>query len=597
MAETLPRPFGEYLLTAALGEDALGRVYRSLRLSGEKGFVRLRLLESAELSNDAILDTIEENGEIHAFLKNPAITRGVEMDSVEGAPFIAWSEPSGRTLDALVGKLRQLHKRLPVEHALLIVEKVATALDHAYNTTIDGERTLHGLVWPGFVAISDDGEIRLTGFGLAEGVFPSLRKPRFSREIVPYLAPEERDRAEVGKNSDVFSAGSLLLELLTGQPPSPAEPLSALRGAGGAPVPILPEIQTVLKMTLGPAEGRYASSGDLRRELGKLLFSGPYAPSTFNLAYFLNDLFRAEIESETRARSKESGLDPVRVREQTASQPAPPPSLAPAPSPRPWSRRKRRAPLQRTASIVARRRRSPPALVGGLLALAAVAGGVYVVASRRPPRPAAATAPTPFPTPAISPTPLPELMATPSAPTDSMSPAEFQDEVQRRLAVELGKLDRQMKARAVPPPLPTAPAAADALPLEEVPVSAPVEEPTVPPAPPTPEPTVAQPPTAVAVREGQLVPIEEVDTPPRIATLIKPGYPRMARRARIGGIVVLRILVTEKGEPAQVEVLRGARAGLTEAAVQAVKRWTFTPATKAGVPVKTWTTVPIPFEP
>ena len=68
--ETLPRQFGNYLLTAALGQDALGRVYRALRREGDRGFTRLRILETPELSNDALLDAIEQNGEIHGFLKN-----------------------------------------------------------------------------------------------------------------------------------------------------------------------------------------------------------------------------------------------------------------------------------------------------------------------------------------------------------------------------------------------------------------------------------------------------------------------------------------------------------------------------------------------
>src|SRR4029077_417338 len=95
--------------------------------------------------------------------------------------------------DALAAQCRESGRRLPVEHALLIAEKVATALDYAYNTTIDDDRTLHGLVWPGFVAVSDDGEIRLGGFGLAAGILPSLRRPRLSAEIAPYVAPEERE--------------------------------------------------------------------------------------------------------------------------------------------------------------------------------------------------------------------------------------------------------------------------------------------------------------------------------------------------------------------------------------------------------------------
>ncbi|HYB53013.1 MAG TPA: hypothetical protein VEG84_04025, partial [Thermoanaerobaculia bacterium] len=102
VSETLPRRFGSYVLTAMLGEDALGRVYRAIRESPERGFVRLRILETPELAEDAILDAIQENGEIHSFLKNPAIARGVQMDSVEGVPFLAWNEESGRTLDSLL---------------------------------------------------------------------------------------------------------------------------------------------------------------------------------------------------------------------------------------------------------------------------------------------------------------------------------------------------------------------------------------------------------------------------------------------------------------------------------------------------------------
>ncbi len=78
---------------------------------------------------------------------------------------------------------------------------------------------------------------------------------------------------------------------------------------------------------------------------------------------------------------------------------------------------------------------------------------------------------------------------------------------------------------------------------------------------------------------------------------MKPAYPPLELKARIGGIVVLRVLVSEKGLPTEVTVTRGARAGLDAAAVAAVKKWTFIPGTKDGVPVKTWMTVPIPFEP
>jgi TonB family protein len=593
--EQLPRRFGGYLLTASLGEDALGRVYRAVRTSGDPGFVRLRILESPELSADALIDAIEENGEIHGFLKNPAVARGVDMDAVEGVPYIAWNEPSGRTLSALSAKCRSLSRKVPVEHALLIAEKIATALDHAYNTTIDGDRTLHGLVWPGFILISDDGEIRLSGFGLAAAVLPAISKTRLAREVAPYLAPEERASATIGRNSDVFSVGAILFELLIGTPPPP-DPLAVLKGTGaGAGVPILPEIQSVLKMTLGTPDSRYKSSGDLRRELGKLLFSGPYSPSTFNLAYFLNDLFRDEIEAETRARKREAALGGAGT--PPHARPAPP-AAPPPPPPSPAPHEPASGPHLRTETA---RRRGPGALVLAVLAAAAVASGIYVILRR----PSGGTAPSPPLQATVRPTPtlLPELQPTPAGPTTTMSEAEFRDEVSRRLSLEVQKLEAQMRPRPTPEPQrpTTVPFARTTQEPEALPTLvelAPTSIPTV--APVEAEhivPTAVPLPTRPAVREGALVAFEEVDSPPRIATIVKPIYPPLALKARIGGIVVLRVLVSEKGAPLDVQVIRGAPGGLDDAAASAVRRWKFTPATKAGVAVRTWMTVPIPFEP
>ena len=624
--EKLPRPFGSYLLTAALGEDALGRQFRARRNGESPGFVRLRILDAPELSGDALLDAIEESGEIHGFLKNPAVARGVDMDAVDGVPYVASNEANGRTLTDLHLKCRALGHRVPIEHALLIAEKVATALDHAYNTTIDGDRTLHGLVWPGLVAISDDGEIRLAGFGLATGVLPAIARPRLASEVGPYIAAEERRSGTVGRNSDVYSVGVLLLELLTGHPP-PADPLALVKGtAPGGPPPLQPEILSLLRMTLAPAESRYQSSGDLRRELGKLLFSGPYSPSTFNLAYFLNDQFREEIESETRARKREAALDTgVPAERSPVPEPLPPDPAPASPPPPPGT-----GPRLGVAETRRPRVRAP--LVGGILAAIAVAGGIYVV-SRRTPDSAGGLGADRAPTPAPTRTLLPELQPTPTGPTTGMTEEQFRDEVTRRVALETQRLEAEMRARnaATPVRLTGGPAGrptaavllvvaptARPVPTSQLPVAVAVAAPvpvaagvTPAAAPPTPVPEPETPATASttlaaapetaaappAVREGSLVSVEELDAPPRIATLVKPTYPPLALKARIGGIVVLRVLVSEKGLPLEIQVARKAPAGLDDAAVAAVRRWTFTPPVAGGVPVRTWMMVPIPFEP
>lgn len=595
-----PRRFGTYLLTADLGQDALGRVFRALRTSGERVFARLRILESPEISEDAILDAIEGNGEIHSFLKNPAIARGVHMDAVDGVPFIAWNEPNGRTLDILLSKARLQNQKIPFEHALLIVEKVATALDHAYNTTVEGERTLHGLVWPGFISVSDDGETRLTGFGLGPGFFPSLQKPRFSREVAPYLAPEQHASRQIGKNSDVYSVGVLLFELLVGRLPQSSDPLSDLRAVTQGPAPIPPEVTAVLRTCLSPADSRYQSSGDLRRELGKLLFSGPYSPSTFNLAFFLHNLFAAEIEAENRARAQEASLDLGLIHETPIMAPTLPPAAAvpgrrPVPTPKSAS-------SSATVAPVARSRR-PLVLGSALLVAAAVVGTITLISRRTPPQALLVTRVTPRSPEIPRATPTPE----PAPSTTGMSAAQFKDEVARRVAQELKRLEVDAKKSRSTNPAPSAPLEP---PPTSVPTTVPLEvptagsqarpEPTAPSTPlarPSPVAVAAAEPTQASQLETPRPTSAEAETPPKIQKVVKPLYPSFALRSRIKGIVVLRVLVSETGTPLEVEVLKGVGGGLTEAAVTAVKRWIFEPARKDGVPVKAWTTIPIPFEP
>ncbi|MEO8189190.1 MAG: TonB family protein [Acidobacteriota bacterium] len=73
-------------------------------------------------------------------------------------------------------------------------------------------------------------------------------------------------------------------------------------------------------------------------------------------------------------------------------------------------------------------------------------------------------------------------------------------------------------------------------------------------------------------------------------------YPAAAIRRRLRGLVVLRVLVSEGGLPLEIQTVQGAPMGLTEAAEEAVRQWRFEPAAAGGEPVRTWTTVRIPFE-
>ncbi len=113
----------------------------------------------------------------------------------------------------------------------------------------------------------------------------------------------------------------------------------------------------------------------------------------------------------------------------------------------------------------------------------------------------------------------------------------------------------------------------------------------------TPEP----PPTTVAsgIRPGTLVNLTDPGVTPPIAERAPPPvYPPIALRQRVEGVVELNVFVDEKGQVVETQVVQGAggKAGLTEAAIDSVKRRRYRPATKDGVPVKVWLPVRVMFQ-
>ena len=72
---------------------------------------------------------------------------------------------------------------------------------------------------------------------------------------------------------------------------------------------------------------------------------------------------------------------------------------------------------------------------------------------------------------------------------------------------------------------------------------------------------------------------------PVVVSKVEPVYPEEARRARISGIVILEATIDKTGVVRDVQVLKPLPSGLSEAAADAVRQWTFQPATRKGQPV------------
>jgi protein TonB len=84
---------------------------------------------------------------------------------------------------------------------------------------------------------------------------------------------------------------------------------------------------------------------------------------------------------------------------------------------------------------------------------------------------------------------------------------------------------------------------------------------------------------------------------PTVKTQAPPAYPDALREKGVEATVVLRVLVTETGQVSDVKVLRPAsEPAFNEAALAAVRRWTFSPCMKKGQAVACWYAVGVPFQ-
>ena len=263
-----------------------------------------------------------------------------------------------------------------------------------------------------------------------------------------------------------------------------------------------------------------------------------------------------------------------------------------------------------------------PIAIGAVVVLAAV-GGWFAMRGGKSAAPATSTtAPAPIAAPAgavttaatasTATTTTGSALAVPPAlgtQAPALDPALINEEVKKRLAAERAKLDQQQRAQqtqTTAPARPVVPTATQAAaPQPVIPAPAPAPQPVAPaPQPvaeaprPAPAPVPQAEPAAERAQTGDLVPSGTPGlTAPRITRQAPASYPPMAKAQRIEGTVVMSVLVSESGQVLQTRILSGVpRGGINEAAEQSIRRSTFSPGTKDGAKVKSWTTVRIDFK-
>jgi serine/threonine-protein kinase len=634
--------FGKYLLLKKLAEDALGETFRAGRVGthGMEQVVLLRVFNGTGIDGGTLSAALAKRRTVHQALVSPNIGNGVDLGEVRGVPFVAYDYISGKDLAALQEQGRRRNHPIPSDHALLITERISLALAVGYETRIDDERVLHGCVLPQLVMISNEGETRLLGFEAAPGLRQVVRGAVATKPLARYLAPEARAGAAPHKSDDVYSLGAILLELLTAAPVPVDTDLTghidhAELASEGTPLP--DDLKKLLKSSLTTQDKRIGDVITWHKSLSRMMFEGQYNPTTFNLAFFMHNLFRDEIEKESREieveKTMELQLPPpaavIAAGAAAAGAATAPPAPVKAPTFGSVSSELREPTSTGVLSDtqVRRKKAGRTKMIVGSIAALVVAGlgvGAYLVLGNKGGKPT------------TTPANQPQAAATPDRAVLQQQAAAQQAEAQRLEAAYQAMLEKQSKdlqqrydeqlaamrkdlesaksraqqaQQAAEAPAPVRPAPAPTLasvPVRPAATQAAAPAPTQPPPAPAPTTTVATaapapapvdpaPPLPTDVASTQAAP--SGSTPPRLLARPQPAYPAIAQRMRKEATVVVRVLVDERGRVQQAE-LKGTAAGFgfDQSALQAARGARFAAATQGGQPVKMWVDLPIHFK-
>src|SRR6202161_1013474 len=284
---TQPRLLGDrYELEGVVGRGGMAEVYRARDLRLDR-IVAIKTLRTDLARDQTFQARFRREAQSAASLNNPSIVAvydtGEDLSSGTPVPFIVMEFVDGRTVRDL---LIEGHRLLP-ERTLEIVSGVLRALEYSHQAGI-----VHRDIKPGNVMVTRNGDIKVMDFGIARAMSDAQATMTQTAQVIgtaQYLSPERARGERVEARSDLYPAGCLLYELLTGRPPFTGDsPVAiAYQHVREAPVPpsrIDPELPPwcdaiVLKaMEKDPAD-RYQSAGEMRNDLQRALSGAPVAAS------------------------------------------------------------------------------------------------------------------------------------------------------------------------------------------------------------------------------------------------------------------------------------------------------------------------------
>jgi len=311
------RRLGRYHLVHRIAFGGMAEVFRGFTFSadGERHDVAVKKLLPHYLEDQRFLTMLTDEYRLVSRLEHPNVARFFELSRVGRDLLISMEFVDGKDLRSTIEQATKHGEHLHYDDAAYVLACALGGLHHAHEAKGEAGEELevvHRDLSPSNVLVGYDGEVKICDFGIAKAKLNRIEtKTGIIKGKVRYMSPEQAFGKPLDRRSDVFSAGSILYELCTGQPPFRARTevdlIFAVRDATPIPcrelAPDIPDgLAAIIERSMERSRSkRFQTSKAMRNALARFLKShAPHYRRT-RLARFMKRIWAEEIDAELRA--------------------------------------------------------------------------------------------------------------------------------------------------------------------------------------------------------------------------------------------------------------------------------------------------------
>jgi serine/threonine protein kinase len=212
-----PAKLGKFIIEAVLGKGAMGIVYKARdpfinRMVALKTIRKDLLgdLESGTNQKNLVITRFKREAQAAGLLSHPNIVSVFEYGAVQGTAFIAMEYVQGRSLKEIFAR----NERFEMDAIVKIMLQILGALAYSHKHGI-----VHRDIKPSNVMMMPDGQVKIMDFGIAHMESSDLTQMGVRLGTPNYMSPEQFMGQKVDGRSDLFSAGIIFYQFVTGENP------------------------------------------------------------------------------------------------------------------------------------------------------------------------------------------------------------------------------------------------------------------------------------------------------------------------------------------------------------------------------------------